>query len=137
MTPTPFQLQVSEVELLLNDMVSLDLKPSCFTLTILIRMYGKSKSLDKALSLAKRLPKQFGFEMDAKAYTALVGACVVCGNVQSAVHIFTEMTATKGLDAPGRAYHTVIWACLNVGGAAGFNWAASIVEIVRAGGFLL
>ncbi|ORM41338.1 Pentatricopeptide repeat-containing protein [Babesia sp. Xinjiang] len=62
--------------------------PSNFTLTILIKMYGRSGQLDKVFELVERLPAEYGFTINAHVYTCLMSACITNGRYSTALDIY-------------------------------------------------
>jgi len=109
-----YNLQMTEQ--LLEDMIQSGVAPTSFTLTILVKLYGRAKQLDKALSLVTELPRRFSFELDAYVYTALMAACIANQRLPLAIEVFETMLR-KGLRPNARTFGTIIVGCLKGGSA--------------------
>merc|ERR1719313_605809 len=69
-------------------------------------MYGKAHDLETALQLADRLPKQYGFDMQANARHALLVACC------TAVRLEQAQTQFDNMEQDSKAFSTLIFGCL-------------------------
>merc|ERR1719262_1013686 len=108
----------SLVEQVLGDMEGSGIAPSNFTLSILIKLYGRNQDLDTAQRYVEEMPKKYGFEPNAQVYTCLAAAYAGCGRMALAYEAFRKITAP---DAKG--FTTVINGALkhnDVSGALGF-----------------
>merc|ERR1719335_801022 len=56
----------------LEDIESFKIKPTNFTLGILIKMYGRRRQLHKAFEVVDQLPKRHGFKPNAQIRTGLI-----------------------------------------------------------------
>ncbi len=82
---------------LLDDMVSKwRIFPNSYTLSIMIKRFGRQGELGKALELVDVWPRRFGFRANAHVWTCLISACVSHGRLQTAECIFASM---NGKDA--------------------------------------
>jgi len=104
----------SLVEQVFGDMESSGVTPGNFTLSILVKMYGKNHDIETAFSYYDTLPQRYGFEPNAQVYTCMMGACASCGRVQQAVEIFEKIQ-----NPDGKAYTTIIAGSLKHGDVAG------------------
>jgi len=104
----------SLVEQVFSDMESSGVSPGNFTLSILVKMYGKNHDIETAFSYYDTLPQRYGFEPNAQVYTCMMGACASCGRVQQAVEIFEKIQ-----NPDGKAYTTIIAGSLKHGDVAG------------------
>eukprot|EP00401_Gymnodinium_catenatum_P001463 CAMPEP_0117480308 /NCGR_PEP_ID=MMETSP0784-20121206/12325_1 /TAXON_ID=39447 /ORGANISM="" /LENGTH=1031 /DNA_ID=CAMNT_0005274745 /DNA_START=81 /DNA_END=3177 /DNA_ORIENTATION=+ len=96
---------------ILADMESCCVKPSNYTLGILVKMYGRSKQLSKAFNVVETLPKLHDFRPNAQVYTCLVGACLMNGEIERACDVFEDMKA-QGQVPDGRAYGALVSGCI-------------------------
>merc|ERR1719355_531775 len=120
----------SLVEQVLGDMEASGVAPSNFTLSILIKLYGRNQDLDTAQRYVEELPKKYGFEPNAQVYTCLVAAYAGCGRMALAYEAFRKITAP---DAKG--FTTVINGALkhnDVSGALGFLEQAATARVPLA-----
>merc|ERR1719321_87380 len=104
----------SLVEQVFGDMESSGVAPGNFTLSILVKMYGKNHDLETAFSYFETLPQKYGFEPNAQVYTCLMAVCASCGRVAQAVELFQKIP-----NPDGKAYTTIITGSLKHGDVAG------------------
>merc|ERR1719161_3537936 len=104
----------SLVEQVFADMESSGVSPGNFTLSILVRMYGKNHDMETAFSYFDTLPQKYGFEPNAQVYSSMMGACASCGRVAQALEIFEKIQ-----NPDGKAYTTIISGSLKHGDVAG------------------
>jgi pentatricopeptide repeat protein len=77
---------------LLEDMISKwRIYPNSYTLSILIKRFGRQGDLARALELVDLWPKRFGFKANAHVWTCLISACVTHGRLHTAECIFASM----------------------------------------------
>merc|ERR1719326_2349448 len=62
---------------LYNQMIEDGVKPTNFTLTVMIKRFGREGELDKAFEVAENVPARFGFKPNQQAFTCLISACVM------------------------------------------------------------
>merc|ERR1719399_1567979 len=103
----------SLVEQVFGDM-SRAATPGNFTLSILVKMYGKNHDIETAFSYYDTLPQRYGFEPNAQVLTAMVAACAGCGRVAQALELFGRIPSPDG-----KAYTTIITGSLKHGDVAG------------------
>merc|ERR1719191_1582401 len=76
---------------LIADMEKYNITPSNFTLTILIKMWGRRKQLEKAFEVIDELPRKYGFQANCQVFTCLVSACVSNHQNDKAMEVFQTM----------------------------------------------
>merc|ERR1719163_2107110 len=59
-------------EQVLEDMEKEGVPPSNFTLSILVKLYGRCKDVEKAFDVVETYPKKYSFELNAQVYTCLM-----------------------------------------------------------------
>jgi len=101
------------VDLVLGDMDKHSIKPSNFTLGILVKMYGRRRQLDKALQAIEEYPRKYGLQVNSQVKTCLLCACLTNGEVSRAIQVFEEMKARN--DADSRAYGSLISGLTRIG----------------------
>lgn len=67
------------------------MKPSNFTLTILVKLYGREHRLDKAFEVVEELPKKHGFAANCHVLTCLISASLANGRLDRAMEVFNIM----------------------------------------------
>lgn len=70
-------------EKLWQQMQASGIPPSNFTLTILIKMFGRAGKLNRAFEAVRQMPKRYGFNINAHVYTCLMSACVTNKEVRN------------------------------------------------------
>ncbi|EKX72848.1 pentatricopeptide repeat domain containing protein [Theileria equi strain WA] len=94
-------------EKLWQQMQQYGIPPSNFTLTILIKMYGRNGQLDKVFELADTLPKQYGFTINTHVYTCLMSACITNGRYSMILEVYKCMKSA-GIKADAKTFETLI-----------------------------
>merc|ERR1719181_412846 len=80
---------------LFEQMVEDGVRPTNFTLTVLIKRFGREGNINKAHELMETLPDKHGFKANAQAHTCLISACVINKQMGKAMKVFEKMK-TKG-----------------------------------------
>jgi pentatricopeptide repeat protein len=102
------------VDLVLEDMKRLNIKPSNFTLGILIKMYGRRHQLDKAFEVIEELPRKYGFQANSQAKTCLMCACLSNHSADRAISVFEDMKKDENcVDA--KAYGSLLQGLVRLG----------------------
>jgi len=101
-------------EQVLADMEDVGVLPSNQTMAILLRLYGRSRDLGKALEVFEELPKRYGLEVNAHSYGSLVSVCLSNGRLDLATEAFERMQRT-GCGANARTYEALVNGCLRHG----------------------
>ena len=85
---------------LLDDMVNeWGISPNSYTLSILIKRFGRQGDLLKAFELVDQLPRQFAFRANAHVWTCLISACISHGRLATAESVFSAMSGRPTLIA--------------------------------------
>jgi len=87
---------------LMTEMTRQAVKPSNFTLSIVVKMWSKRKSLDKAFACireALKNPAEHG-RVDAQVGSCIVGACIHNRAPERALQVFEEMKTWPNFDGP-------------------------------------
>eukprot|EP00929_Paragymnodinium_shiwhaense_P012458 TRINITY_DN11966_c0_g1_i2.p1 TRINITY_DN11966_c0_g1~~TRINITY_DN11966_c0_g1_i2.p1 ORF type:complete len:681 (+),score=158.79 TRINITY_DN11966_c0_g1_i2:249-2291(+) len=112
------------VEQVLTEMESAGIQPSSGTLAAVLKLYGQSCKIDKALEAFEEIPRRCGLKVDSRAYSAMISACLEGSRLDLALDTLDRMTAA-GFAANARTYERLIKACLHEG------WADRAVELVE------
>merc|ERR1719326_2250631 len=104
----------SLVEQVFGDMESSGVTPGNFTLSILVKMYGKNHDIETAFSYFDTLPQKYGFEANAQVFACMMGAFASCGRIAQALELFEQIQ-----NPDGKAYTTIIAGSLKHGDVAG------------------
>jgi len=101
------------VDLVLEDMDKFSIKPSNFTLGILIKMYGRRHQLEKAFKVIEELPRKHGLQINGQVRTCLMCACLSNHDLGRAMKVFEEIQAAGGAD--GKAYSSLLCGLVRLG----------------------
>jgi pentatricopeptide repeat protein len=101
---------VQLAEQILRDMIADGHKPSSITLSILVKLYGRT-SLEQALQVFAELPAQYNFTPNAQVFTCLMSVALTHRDVAEALRIKSAMQAT-GARPDSRAYTTLVKGCI-------------------------
>mmetsp|Transcript_159223 Transcript_159223/g.296865 ORF Transcript_159223/g.296865 Transcript_159223/m.296865 type:complete len:1024 (+) Transcript_159223:108-3179(+) len=101
-------------EQVLKDMEAAGIAPSNFTLSILVKLYGRCNDLDTAFSVVDLYPKKYGFALNAQVYTCLMSACIANGALSRALDVHRGMSLA-GCVSDGKTYQTLLSGCVRHG----------------------
>jgi pentatricopeptide repeat protein len=100
---------------LIENMGKYSIVPSNFTLTILVKMWGRRKQLDKAFDVIAELPKTFNFQANCQVYSCLISACLSNGQVAKAFEVFTMMQQSTNKRPDNRTYSSFVAGLVRLG----------------------
>jgi len=80
---------------LLDEMQQVGIKPSNFTLSILVKLASRGRQLEAAFELCQDLPKQYNFRLNVHVYSNLVHACIQHKDTRRALTVFKKMLREK------------------------------------------
>ncbi|CAE7309293.1 unnamed protein product [Symbiodinium natans] len=103
-------------EEVLGDMEKAGVAPSNFTVSILIKLYGRCGDLQAALDVLDDYPKRFGFRLNAQAYTCMMATCIWSGDLPKAFESYRQMLE-DGCEADGKTFDTLLSGCVKYGEA--------------------
>merc|ERR1719181_258967 len=101
---------------LFEQMVEDGVRPTNFTLTVLIKRFGREGNINKAHELMETLPDKHGFKANAQAHTCLISACVINKQMGKAMKVFEKMKS-KGPVPDSMTYEKLIGGWLRLGDA--------------------
>mmetsp|Transcript_123116 Transcript_123116/g.393570 ORF Transcript_123116/g.393570 Transcript_123116/m.393570 type:complete len:653 (-) Transcript_123116:159-2117(-) len=101
-------------EEVIAEMVSVGTRPTSSTLAVLVRLHGARGALRQALEVFEELPRQHGFEADARAYHALISVCLSSSRNDLALEVFSSMSIA-GVLPSAKTYEALINASLRHG----------------------
>jgi len=100
----------SLAESVLEDMKQTGITPSNITLSILVKLYGRCRDLDRAFELVEEVSTQYGFQVNTHVFTCLMSACMAnqtAQGVERAMKVFREMSA-KSCTPDAKTYETLL-----------------------------
>merc|ERR1719310_2771934 len=93
---------------LIADMDKYKINPSNFTLTTLVKLWGRRHEVDKAFEVVDQLPKKFSFQVNCQVYTCLISACLSNHASKRALEVFMQMKMSKTHQPDEKTYSTLI-----------------------------
>jgi len=98
-------------EQVLQDMETAGIAPSNFTLSILVKLYGRCADLDTAFNVVNMYPSKYGFKLNAQVYTCLMSACIANNALPRAMEVYDKMVSA-GCAGDAKMYHTLLRGCV-------------------------
>merc|ERR1719161_3415573 len=114
----------SLTEQVLKDMEDAGIPASNFTLSILVKLYGRCGDMDKAIDVVQTYPKKYGFAVNAQVYTCLMSACISNGKLSQALSVLEQMQMAD-CDPDAKTYQTLLSGCIK---AVDLDTAVKIVD---------
>jgi len=105
------QSNVELGERLFAEMLSVSVKPTAVTFSILVKLYGKARMLDKAFQMIDDMEMKFHLRPSVLVYTSLIQACIRNRQVKRALEVFDTMNR-KGERGDGVTFGTLINGCV-------------------------
>jgi pentatricopeptide repeat protein len=102
---------VQEGMKLLSQMENEGVKPSNFTLSILVKMMNRSRKLDEAFNIVTRITEQYRFKPNVHVYTNLIQACVSNRQLQRGVETLNQMVKER-IQPDNRTYTVLVRGCV-------------------------
>merc|ERR1719333_1814496 len=109
------QHRVDDALKLLEDMHKHNVRPSNFTLSILVKLLGRSRRLNQAFSMVEETCKRFDLQANIHVYTCLIYACFQNRQMGRALELHDNMINEAGVEPDSRTYAVLTRGCLNAG----------------------
>eukprot|EP00930_Biecheleria_cincta_P037912 TRINITY_DN2605_c0_g2_i1.p1 TRINITY_DN2605_c0_g2~~TRINITY_DN2605_c0_g2_i1.p1 ORF type:complete len:1113 (-),score=243.30 TRINITY_DN2605_c0_g2_i1:322-3537(-) len=109
----------------LDDMAKNNVKPSNYTMSIMVKLLGRSRRLPDALKLVTKYRDEHGLKPNLQVFTCLIQACLLNKKVAKAMSLYGEMISDLGA-LPDRKAHTILIDGLLAAGA--FNEAVMVAR---------
>lgn len=90
------------------------IKPSNFTLSVLIKLCSRCKNLDLAFKYIEDLSTEFELDLNGHVYANLIQACVWNRQLHMALGVLQQML-DRGISPLNRTYAALIRHCLSIG----------------------
>merc|ERR1719456_683975 len=100
---------------LLEQMKELGVAPSNCTLSILVKLLGRSQKLDEAFKVVSELSIHHGFRPNIQVYTCLIQACLHNRRLDKAMEVHATMEAEPSCHMDEKAYSVLLRGCLEAG----------------------
>merc|ERR1719299_154984 len=109
------QHRVDDALKLLEDMHKNNVRPSNFTLSILVKLLGRSRRLNQAFTMVEETCKRFDLQANVHVYTCLIYACFQNRQMGRALELHDNMITEAGVEPDSRTYAVLARGCLNAG----------------------
>merc|ERR1719161_125130 len=109
------QHRVDEALKLVEDMHKNNVRPSNFTLSILVKLLGRSRRLNQAFSMVEETCKRFDLQANIHVYTCLIFACFQNRQMPRALQLHDSMISEAGVEPDERTYAVLARGCLSAG----------------------
>merc|ERR1719379_746208 len=119
------QHRVDDALKLVEDMHKNNVRPSNFTLSILVKLLGRSRRLNQAFSMVEETCKRFDLQANIHVYTCLLYACFQNRQMPRALQLHDSMITEAGIEPDERTYAVLARGCL---GAGSLEKAADVVR---------
>merc|ERR1719298_288858 len=119
------QHRVDDALKLVEDMYKQNVRPSNFTLSILVKLLGRSRRLNQAFAMVEETCKRFDLQANIHVYTCLIFACFQNRQMPRALQLHDSMITEAGVEPDERTYAVLARGCL---GAGSIEKAAHVVR---------
>jgi len=109
------QHRVDDALKLVEDMHKNNVRPSNFTLSILVKLLGRSRRLNQAFSMVEETCKRFDLQANIHVYTCLIFACFQNRQMPRALQLHDSMITEAGVEPDERTYAVLARGCLTAG----------------------
>merc|ERR1719155_91188 len=109
------QHRVDDALNLLEDMHKHNVRPSNFTLSILVKLLGRSRRLNQAFTMVEETCKRFDLQANIHVYTCLIFACFQNRQMPRALQLHDSMITEAGVEPDERPYAVLARGCLTAG----------------------
>jgi pentatricopeptide repeat protein len=109
------QHRVDEALALVEDMHKHHVQPSNYTLSILVKLLGRSRRLQQAFTMVEDTCKRFDFQANIHVYTCLLQACIQNRQLSRALVLHDSMITQAGVQPDSKTYSVLARGCLTSG----------------------
>jgi len=119
------QHRVDEALALVEDMHKNHVRPSNFTLSILVKLLGRSRRLNQAFTTVEETCKRFDLQANIHVYTCLLYACFQNRQLPRALKLHDSMITEAGVEPDAKTYAVLARGCVTNGS---LDKAANVVR---------
>jgi pentatricopeptide repeat protein len=103
--------------LLLEEMEAAGVRPTNFTLSILVKLANRGKRLERCFELTEEISTKYKFSPNVHVYNNLIQACVNNKDTQRGMDVLVEMLSKKRhpVSPDARTYTLLLRGCVNAG----------------------
>merc|ERR1719281_1972153 len=119
------QHRVDDALALVEDMHKNHVRPSNFTLSILVKLLGRSRRLNQAFTIVEETCKRFDLQANIHVYTCLLYACFQNRQLPRALKLHDSMITEAGVEPDAKTYAVLARGCVQGGS---LDKAANVVR---------
>jgi len=109
------QHRVDEALDLLKDMQAQKVQPSNYTLSIIVKLLGRSRRLNQAFTMVEEVCQRCDFQANIHVYTCLLQACIQNRQLGRALQLHDSMITEAGVQPDAKTYAVLARGCLTAG----------------------
>jgi len=109
------QHRVDDALGLVEDMYKNHVRPSNFTLSILVKLLGRSRRLNQAFTIVEETCKRFDLQANIHVYTCLLYACFQNRQLPRALKLHDSMITEAGVEPDAKTYAVLARGCVQAG----------------------
>merc|ERR1719271_749518 len=119
------QHRVDDALQLIESMAQNNVRPSNFTLSILVKLLGRSRRLNQAFTTVEDMCKRFDLQANIHVYTCLIYACFQNRQLPRALKLHDSMITEAGVEPDAKTYAVLARGCVQGGS---LDKAANVVR---------
>merc|ERR1719426_746643 len=119
------QHRVDDALALIESMAQNNVRPSNFTLSILVKLLGRSRRLNQAFTTVEDMCKRFDLQANIHVYTCLIYACFQNRQLPRALKLHDSMITEAGVEPDAKTYAVLARGCVTSGS---LDKAANVVR---------
>jgi len=100
----------------LQEMQDAGVKPSNFTLSVVVKLANRGHRLSQAFELCKQIVQKYGLRLNTHVYNNLMQACIAHSELKRAMEVFVQMIRERAYPDL-RTYTLLLRGCINEGNA--------------------
>jgi len=104
--------RVEDTQKLLDDMTANGVNPSNYTLSILVKLFGRARRLNQAFKVVEELSEKNGLRPNIHVYTCLMQACIQNRQIDRALGLHDTMVNDGGVWPDEKCYSVLVRGCL-------------------------
>merc|ERR1719405_472481 len=106
------QHRVDDALAALDEMQAAGVRPSNYTLSILVKLLGRVRRLNQAFSLVEELGARHHFKPNVQVYTCLMQACIQNRKLDRAIALHDAMVLEGRVTPDAKLYTGLVRGCL-------------------------
>jgi len=119
------QHRVDDALGLIESMAKNNVRPSNFTLSILVKLLGRARRLNQAFQTVEDMCKRFDLQANIHVYTCLIYACFQNRQLPRALKLHDSMITEGGVEPDAKTYAVLVRGCVQAGS---LDKAANVVR---------